>query len=82
MRPDSTSSRLRATNTSAKSGGTVGGGVLYTVRLEFMSQGVADWLSRVRTRIRITSILVLRVVKGDEKGTRYLEIYLGHPVPR
>jgi hypothetical protein len=28
-----------------------------------------------------TSTLTLRVVGGDEKGTRCLGVYLGHPVP-
>jgi hypothetical protein len=44
MRLDST--RLvhacATTNTNPKSEGTVRGGVLYSVRLEFMRQGIAD----------------------------------------
>jgi hypothetical protein len=28
-----------------------------------------------------TSTVALRVVMGDEKGTQYLGIYAGHPVP-
>jgi hypothetical protein len=42
----------------------------YSVRLEFMHQGIADWLSRVWRRVRITSTVALRVVKVNGKGTQ------------
>jgi hypothetical protein len=66
-----------ATNTNTKSGGTVGGGVLYSVGIEFMRQGIADWPSRVWRRVGITSTVALRVVKG----TQCLAVQLGHPLP-
>jgi hypothetical protein len=44
--------------------------VLHSVRLEFTRQDMAHWLSRVWSRVRITSTVALRVVKGDGKGTQ------------
>jgi hypothetical protein len=41
--------------------------VLYSVRLEFMRQGIADWPSRVWRRVQITSAVALRVVKASER---------------
>jgi hypothetical protein len=70
-----------AKNTNAKSGDTVGGGVLYSVHLEFMRQGVADLPSMVWRRVKITSTVALRVVKGDGKETQCLGVQLGQPVP-
>jgi hypothetical protein len=58
-----------AMNTNAKIGATGVGCVLYSVSLDFMRQGmIADWYSRVWRGVRITSIVALRVVKGDGKG--------------
>jgi hypothetical protein len=34
-----------------------------------MHQGIADWPSRVRRKVYITSTLALRVVKANGKGT-------------
>jgi hypothetical protein len=45
---------------------------LYSVGLEFMRLGIVDWPSRVWTRVRITSTVALRIVKGDGKGTQCL----------
>jgi hypothetical protein len=47
--------------------------VLYSVRLEFMRQGIADWPSRVWRRVPITCTVALRIVKGDGKGTQCRE---------
>jgi hypothetical protein len=69
MRLDSTSSCLRGNEYELKKWSTIRGGVLYSVFLEFMRQGIADWSSRVWRRVRITSTLALRIVKGDGKGT-------------
>jgi hypothetical protein len=69
MRLDSTSSCLRGNEYERKNGVTIGGGILYSVRLQFMGQGIAEWSYRVWRRLRITS---LRVAKGDEKGTQCL----------
>jgi hypothetical protein len=63
-----------ATNTDANNGGTVGGGVLYSIRLEFMRQERADWLYRVWRRIRITSTVTLLTIKGEGKGTQCLQV--------
>jgi hypothetical protein len=43
--------------------------VFYSIRLEIMHRVIADWLSRVWRRVRITSTVALRVVKSDGKGT-------------
>jgi hypothetical protein len=61
-----------ATNTNAKSGGTFGGGVLYSIRLEH--QGIAHWPSGVWSRIRTTSTVALRVLKFSGKGTQWLGV--------
>jgi hypothetical protein len=42
----------------------------YSVSLEFMRQGIADWPSMMQRRVRIASTVALRIVKGDGKGTQ------------
>jgi hypothetical protein len=44
--------------------------VLYSVHLKFMRQGIEDWPSRMWRRVKITSTVALRIVKGDGKGTQ------------
>jgi hypothetical protein len=47
-----------------------------------MRQGIPDWPSRVRRRVRIISTVALRVVKGDgkepsTKGSKWTTLFLG-----
>jgi hypothetical protein len=54
----------------------------YSVCLEFMPKGITDWLSMVWRRVRITSTLTLRVVKGRKGkpvagGMTWATLFLG-----